>query len=73
MGAGTSIVTVTGTTDYEKQVYPIAEVIFIHPLSNKLGTPTDDDALVTVRLLEDYVKGFTDYNFQPVLMQEQVQ
>jgi hypothetical protein len=66
LGAGTSIVTVTGTTDYEKQVYPYtgSDIQFNPSTPNKLGTPTDDDALVTVRLLEDYVKGFTDYNFQ---------
>lgn len=66
VGTGTGIVTVTGTVDYEKQVYPYTGDDITPNISTPSGLslPTDDDALVNARLLEDYVSGFYSYNFQ---------
>ena len=66
LAEGTGIVTVTGTTDYEKQVYDYTgSSITTNPSTNtKLTLPNDDDALVTARLLEDFVVGYNAQNFQ---------
>lgn len=60
------IVTVTGTTDYEKQIWPYTGSA-ITPLGSnpdKLETPIDDDALVNARAVIDYVRDYHLYNFQ---------
>jgi len=66
LGSGSSIVTVTGTTDYEKNVYPYTgSAITPNPSQpNKLSLANDDDALVNAKLMEDYILGFYTYNFQ---------
>ena len=66
LAEGTGIVTVTGTTDYEKQVYPYTgDDIQTNPSTpTKLSLPNDDDALVSARLMEDFVKGYTTQNLQ---------
>jgi len=71
LGAGTSIVTVAGTDNYEEEVYPYtgsgnSAVITPNPSNTKtkLSLATDDDALVNVKLMEDFVLGFYTYNFQ---------
>lgn len=66
LAEGTGIVTVTGTTDYEKQVYNYTgNNITPNPsTATKLSLPTDDDALVTARLLEDFVRGYNAQNYQ---------
>ena len=66
LAEGTGIVTVTGTTDYEKQVYPYdGDSIQTNPSTpTKLALPNDDDALVNARVLEDFVKGYTTENLQ---------
>ena len=66
LGSGSSIVTVTGTTDYEKNLYPYTgSAITPNPSQpNKLSLANDDDALVNAKLMEDYILGFYTYNFQ---------
>lgn len=63
---GTGTVTVTGTTDYEKQVYDYtgSDITPNPSTDTRLVLPNDDDALVNVRLLEDFVRGYTTYNLQ---------
>ena len=66
LGNGSSIVTVTGTTDYEKNVYPYTGSKITPNASNptNLSLANDDDALVNVKLMEDFVTGFTTFNYQ---------
>lgn len=66
MVEGTGVVTVSGTADYEKSVFPyLGSEIAANPSNpNGLENPTDDDALVNARALIDYVNAFTTYNFQ---------
>ena len=63
---GTGTVTVTGTTDYEKQIYDYtgSDITPNPSTDTRLVLPNDDDALVNVRLLEDFVRGYTTYNLQ---------
>ncbi len=66
LGKGTGIVTVTGTVDYEKQVfnYTGSEITPNLSASNNLSYPIDDDALVNAKLLIDYVNAYHKYNWQ---------
>lgn len=66
IGAGTGVVNVTGTTDYEKQIWPYtgSDITPDPSQSDGLSVPTNDDALVNVRGLLDYVGGYFTYNFQ---------
>lgn len=60
------VVTVSGTTDYEKQIWPyIGSNITADPSTDdKLVAPNDDDILVNVKGLKDYVSRYLVYNFQ---------
>lgn len=64
-GSITSVVKVTGTTDYEKQVFPYTGSNITVNLSNpdKLSNPYDDDILPNIKSVKDYVKGFYASNF----------
>ena len=73
LGTGTNVVSVTGTTDYEKQIWDYSDNgvnINNDPLSEDLLTLNSDpnkgdvDTLVNVRGLMDYVRDYTTYNFQ---------
>ena len=72
IGAGTGLVNVTGTADYEQQIWPYTdpggdEDPYITPdpsQTNGLSVPTNDDALVNIKGLLDYVNGYFTYNFQ---------
>ena len=66
LGTGTGKVTVTGTTDYEKQLFLYTgEFITYNPSTvDYLATPLDSDALVNVQALQDYVRSFNLYNWQ---------
>jgi len=66
IGGGTGVVTVTGTTDYEKQIwaYTGSNITPDPSQTDKLSVPVDDDSLVNVRGLLDYVGGYFTYNFQ---------
>jgi hypothetical protein len=62
---GTGIVSVTGTVDYEKQIFPYtgSNITFNGSNPDKLATPYDNDAIPNVQVLKDYVKAYNTYNF----------
>lgn len=70
IGSGTGIVTVTGTNNYESQIWNYAGNG--DPIPQDLGETDrlaraasfDDDTLVNVRGLIDYVSSYNQYNFQ---------
>lgn len=65
LGAGTNVVTVTGTTSYEEQLWPYVNGV-IQPnvnLPDRLSAPTDDDHIPNVKAVKDYVKAYNTYNF----------
>lgn len=66
IGGGTGVVDVTGTTDYEKQIWPYTGSDITPDVSqtNGLSVPTNDDALVNARGLIDFVDGYFTYNYQ---------
>jgi len=66
IGGGTGVVDVTGTTDYEQQIWPYTGSDITPDVSqtNGLSVPTNDDALVNARGLIDFVDGYFTYNFQ---------
>ena len=66
LGKGTGRVTVSGTTNYERQVfsYTGSEITPNPAASNNLTSPFDDDALVNAKVLIDYVDAYHKYNWQ---------
>ena len=66
LGTGTGIVTVTGTTNYEQQLflYSGLNISYSSATVDHLAVPSDTDALVNVQLLQDYVRSFNLYNWQ---------
>lgn len=66
LGSGTGLVTVSGTNNYEKNIwsYTGSEITPNPSQPDKLAIPTDDDALVNVKGLVDYIRGYQTYNFQ---------
>jgi hypothetical protein len=60
------VVTVTGTTDYEKQLwlYSGSDIATDPSEPDKLIAPYDDDALLNIKGLRDYIRSYTTYNFQ---------
>ena len=66
IGGGTGVVDVTGTTDYEKQIWPYtgSNITPDPSQSDGLSVTVNDDALVNTRGLLDYVNGYFTYNFQ---------
>ena len=66
LAEGSGIVSVRGTIDYHKQVFPYtADDITPNPSNpDKLSTTLDQDALITVKTLTDYVRDYKKYNFQ---------
>jgi len=63
---GTGYLSVTGTTDYEKQVFPYTGSK-ITPDSNNddgLSDPVDDDIIPNIKSVKDYVREYSTYNFQ---------
>jgi hypothetical protein len=68
VGSGTGIVTVKNTTDYEQQVFvydsETGYIEFNDENPNNLADPKDDDALVNVRGMIDYVTAYNLYNWQ---------
>jgi hypothetical protein len=65
-GTNNAVVTVTGTNDYERNIYSytVNNITFNGSNPDKLATPSDDDALTNVRLLVDYVRSYHLYNYQ---------
>jgi hypothetical protein len=67
IGSGTGIVTVSGTEEYERQIFIYDDdgfVQFNDDNPNNLEDPNDDDALVNVRGMIDYVTSYNLYNWQ---------
>lgn len=67
LGGGTGLVTVTGTTDYEKNIWAYdvdGNINFNISTLDKLATPSDDDAIVNVKGLVDYIRSYHLYNYQ---------
>lgn len=66
LGTGTGRVTVTGTNNYEKQLFSYSGqyISYSSNTSDRLVPPTDPDALVNVQSMQDYVKSFNLYNWQ---------
>lgn len=70
LGSGTGLVTVTGTTDYEKNIWAYD---INGNIQNNISTPdlldeaSDDDALVNVKGLVDYVRSYHLYNYQDTI------
>lgn len=60
------LVSVSGTTDYEKQIWSYTgDNINTDPSEfDKLVAPDDDDILINVKSLRDYVRDYHVYNFQ---------
>jgi hypothetical protein len=66
LGKGFGRVTVSGTENYERQVfsYTGSEITPNPSASNNLVSPFDDDALINAKLLTDYVDAYHKYNWQ---------
>jgi hypothetical protein len=65
-GTNNSIVSVTGTNTYERNIYSYTgnNITFNGSNPDRLATPSDDDALPNVQLLVDYVRSYHLYNYQ---------
>jgi hypothetical protein len=65
-GTNNAVVTVTGTNDYERNIYSYTgnNITFNGSNPDRLATPSDDDALPNVQLLVDYVRSYHLYNYQ---------
>lgn len=67
LGSGTGLVTVSGTNDYEKNIWSYTvggDIASNVSTPDLLSTVTDDDAIVNVKGLQDYVRSYQIYNFQ---------
>lgn len=64
-GQATGVVTVTETTDYEKQVFPYTgNAITVNPGNpDYLSNPYDDDIIPNIKSVKDYVRDYNLYNF----------
>lgn len=64
---GLGVVSVTGTTDYEKQIFSYTgnNITFNIATPDRLVAPTDDDILPNIKSVKDYVRSYHLYNFQP--------
>ena len=62
----TGILSVTGTVDYEKQVFPYTGTEITNNQSNtdRLVNPVDDDIIPNIKSVKDYVRDYHKYNFQ---------
>lgn len=63
---GTGVVSVTGTTDYEKQIFPYTgnNISFNIATPDRLAPPVDDDILPNIKSVKDYVRSYHLYNYQ---------
>jgi hypothetical protein len=66
LSEGTGVVSVTGTVNYEQQLwdYTGLDISFDISTTDRLVVPTDTDILVNVQALKDYVSSYHLYNFQ---------
>jgi hypothetical protein len=65
-GQTTGVVSVTGTVDYEKQVFPYTGSNITPNPSNpdNLSQPYDADIIPNIQVVIDYVKNYHQYNWQ---------
>lgn len=63
---GTGVVSVTGTTDYEKNIFSYTgnNITFNIATEDRLNPPVDDDILPNIKAVKDYVKSYHLYNYQ---------
>ncbi len=68
-GQEVGVVNVTGTLDYEKQVFPyVGNAIQPNPsTSNRLSLPFDDDVIPNIKSVIDYVRDYHLYNWQDAI------
>tara|TARA_R110000868_G_scaffold81659_1_gene230941 strand:+ start:12754 stop:13785 length:1032 start_codon:yes stop_codon:yes gene_type:complete len=68
-GQTTGVVSVTGTTDYEKQVFPYtgSNITFNGSNANRLQNPYDNDILPNIQSVIDYVRSYHLYNWQDAI------
>lgn len=66
LSEGTGVVSVTGTVDYEKQIwsYTGSNISFNPITPDRLSVPSDTDILINVQALKDYVRDYHLYNYQ---------
>jgi hypothetical protein len=69
LSTGTGFVTVSGTVDYEKQIWSYTgNDIELNPATDdNLVAPSEPDALINVQGLRDYVRAFTSNNNQTLI------
>jgi hypothetical protein len=69
LNTGTGFVTVSGTVDYERQIwnYTGSNITPNALNDDNLVAPVEPDALVNVQGLKDYVKAFNDNNSQSLI------
>lgn len=64
---GTGYISVTGTTDYEKQIFQydaFTNLIIYNPSTpDRLAQPVDDDIIPNIRSVKDYVKSYLAFNY----------
>lgn len=62
----TGVLSVTGTTDYEKQVFTYVgdNITNVPSNTDRLIAPIDDDIIPNIRSVKDYVRDYHTYNFQ---------
>lgn len=65
----TGFLSVTGTVDYEQQLFPYTsgEIQGNPSTDDRLQPPVDDDAIPNVKSVKDYVKAYTSRNFQDTI------
>jgi hypothetical protein len=69
LSTGTGSVTVSGTVDYERQLWSYTgSEIDANPLTDdRLVAPVEPDALINVQGLKDYVRAFNDNNTRTLI------
>lgn len=62
----TGVISVTGTTDYEKQVFPYTGNAITPNQFNddRLEPPVDPDIIPNIQSVKDYIRDYNLYNFQ---------
>jgi hypothetical protein len=68
-GQNEGVVSVTGTVDYEKQVFPYTGSNITPNPSNpdNLSPPNDPDIIPNIQAVIDYVKNYHEYNWQDAI------
>jgi hypothetical protein len=64
-----AVITVTGTSDYHKNIFPYSGSVIQTNISNpdRLENPNDPDAIPTIKSVKDYIYSYHLYNFQDQL------